>query len=95
MSPEPQESQGLGEPDPVDPVTPNRQPGHGSQPAAHPPTTLYLFGRTGREKEEWFHQFLSASLDGARRERDRWKKRGDARPVNRAGRREREASLMY
>uniref|UniRef100_A0AAY4BDB7 SMP-LTD domain-containing protein n=1 Tax=Denticeps clupeoides TaxID=299321 RepID=A0AAY4BDB7_9TELE len=24
-------------------------------------TTLYLFGRTGREKEEWFHHFLSAS----------------------------------
>lgn len=23
--------------------------------------TLYLFGRTGREKEEWFQQFLSAS----------------------------------
>ncbi|XP_059892570.1 testis-expressed protein 2 isoform X1 [Gadus macrocephalus] len=84
VSPEPQESQGLGEPDPVDPGTPNRQPGHGSQPAPHPPTTLYLFGRTGREKEEWFHQFLSASLDGAGRERDRWKKRGDGRPVNRA-----------
>ncbi|XP_041940950.1 testis-expressed protein 2-like [Alosa sapidissima] len=25
------------------------------------PTTLYLFGRTGREKEEWFQHFLSAS----------------------------------
>lgn len=23
--------------------------------------TLYLFGRTGREKEEWFQRFLSAS----------------------------------
>ncbi|CAN9510792.1 unnamed protein product [Ophioblennius macclurei] len=23
--------------------------------------TLFLFGRTGREKEEWFHRFLSAS----------------------------------
>ncbi|XP_074512902.1 testis-expressed protein 2-like [Sebastes fasciatus] len=25
------------------------------------PVTLYLFGRTGREKEEWFQHFLSAS----------------------------------
>lgn len=25
------------------------------------PITLYLFGRTGREKEEWFQHFLSAS----------------------------------
>lgn len=25
------------------------------------PVNLYLFGRTGREKEEWFQQFLSAS----------------------------------
>ncbi|XP_020498234.1 testis-expressed protein 2 isoform X1 [Labrus bergylta] len=35
------------------------------------PTTLYLFGRTGREKEEWFHHFLRASLDTEREhERD-------------------------
>uniref|UniRef100_A0A8D3A9K5 Testis expressed 2, like n=1 Tax=Scophthalmus maximus TaxID=52904 RepID=A0A8D3A9K5_SCOMX len=27
------------------------------------PTTLYLFGRTGREKEEWFRHFLFASVD--------------------------------
>lgn len=27
--------------------------------------TLYLFGRTGREKEEWFQQFLSASAPKA------------------------------
>uniref|UniRef100_A0A8C1JHR8 Testis expressed 2, like n=1 Tax=Cyprinus carpio TaxID=7962 RepID=A0A8C1JHR8_CYPCA len=26
------------------------------------PVTLYLFGRTGREKEEWFHQLFSASI---------------------------------
>ncbi|XP_061080206.1 testis-expressed protein 2-like isoform X2 [Conger conger] len=26
-----------------------------------PPVTLFLFGRTGREKEEWFQHFLSAS----------------------------------
>lgn len=30
------------------------------------PVTLYLFGRTGREKEEWFQHFLSASRTGAR-----------------------------
>uniref|UniRef100_UPI0037E8658F testis-expressed protein 2-like n=1 Tax=Semicossyphus pulcher TaxID=241346 RepID=UPI0037E8658F len=30
------------------------------------PVTLYLFGRTGREKEEWFQHFLSASRAGAR-----------------------------
>lgn len=28
------------------------------------PVTLYLFGRTGREKEEWFQHFLSASCTG-------------------------------
>ncbi|KAJ3600546.1 hypothetical protein NHX12_031527 [Muraenolepis orangiensis] len=32
-------------------------------PEPHPPDTLYLFGRTGREKEEWFQHFLSASRD--------------------------------
>ncbi|KAM3598818.1 uncharacterized protein V6R79_022997 [Siganus canaliculatus] len=30
------------------------------------PATLYLFGRTGREKEEWFQHFLSASRAGAK-----------------------------
>ncbi|XP_041851881.1 testis-expressed protein 2-like [Melanotaenia boesemani] len=29
------------------------------------PVTLYLFGRTGREKEEWFQHFLLASRAGA------------------------------
>ncbi|XP_041714764.1 testis-expressed protein 2 [Coregonus clupeaformis] len=33
-----------------------------SKPAANLTTTLYLFGRTGREKEEWFHHFLSTSM---------------------------------
>ncbi|KAM9393160.1 testis-expressed protein 2-like [Pholidichthys leucotaenia] len=28
------------------------------------PITLYLFGRTGRDKEEWFHNFLSVSKAG-------------------------------
>lgn len=26
------------------------------------PVTLYLFGRTGREKEEWFHRLFSVSI---------------------------------
>lgn len=30
------------------------------------PVTLYLFGRTGRDKEEWFQHFLSASKAGSR-----------------------------
>ncbi|XP_034566857.1 testis-expressed protein 2-like [Notolabrus celidotus] len=30
------------------------------------PVTLYLFGRTGREKEEWFQHLLSASQAGAK-----------------------------
>ncbi|XP_049320651.1 testis-expressed protein 2 isoform X1 [Astyanax mexicanus] len=33
---------------------------HPPSKASHP-TTLYLFGRTGREKEEWFYHLLSAS----------------------------------
>ncbi|XP_046888667.1 testis-expressed protein 2 [Hypomesus transpacificus] len=32
------------------------------RPASDLPATLYLFGRTGREKEEWFHRFSSASM---------------------------------
>ncbi|XP_069012081.1 testis-expressed protein 2 [Embiotoca jacksoni] len=36
------------------------------------PAVLYLFGRTGREKEEWFRHFLFTSMDTEReRERDR------------------------
>lgn len=35
----------------------------GSKQSHDPPTTLYLFGRTGREKEEWFHHLLLASMD--------------------------------
>uniref|UniRef100_A0A3Q2XBM2 Testis expressed 2, like n=1 Tax=Hippocampus comes TaxID=109280 RepID=A0A3Q2XBM2_HIPCM len=42
--------------------------------ARDPATTLYLFGRTGREKEEWFHHFLLASTD-TEREKDRDKPR--------------------
>jgi len=55
----------------------------GTEPGASPnlcsskqtqdsPTTLYLFGRTGREKEEWFHHLLLASKDTeSEKERDR------------------------
>lgn len=32
-----------------------------SIPSHRSPATLYLFGRTGREKEEWFQHLLSAS----------------------------------
>uniref|UniRef100_A0A096ME42 Testis-expressed sequence 2 protein-like n=1 Tax=Poecilia formosa TaxID=48698 RepID=A0A096ME42_POEFO len=32
-----------------------------SIPSQRSPATLYLFGRTGREKEEWFQHLLSAS----------------------------------
>lgn len=35
------------------------------------PTALFLFGRTGREKEEWFHHLVHASMDTEReQERD-------------------------
>lgn len=30
------------------------------------PVTLYLFGRTGREKEDWFQNFLLASRTGTK-----------------------------
>lgn len=33
----------------------------GSSSASSKDLTLYLFGRTGREKEEWFQRFLLAS----------------------------------
>lgn len=32
------------------------------------PVTLYLYGRTGREKEEWFQRLDSASRAGASRD---------------------------
>ncbi|XP_078125778.1 testis-expressed protein 2-like [Sander vitreus] len=34
----------------------------------HLPVTLYLFGRTGREKEEWFQHFMSAAKRSVSRE---------------------------
>ncbi|XP_037318676.2 testis-expressed protein 2 [Pungitius pungitius] len=39
-------------------------------PDPDPPTTLYLFGRTGREKEEWFRHFLFASTEAEAERRD-------------------------
>ncbi|XP_053564071.1 testis-expressed protein 2 [Bombina bombina] len=33
----------------------------GTKPTGHREQVLYLFGRTGREKEEWFRKFLLAS----------------------------------
>lgn len=36
-------------------------PEHGGSSSSSRDLTLYLFGRTGREKEEWFQRFLSAS----------------------------------
>ncbi|KAM4526334.1 testis-expressed protein 2 [Fundulus diaphanus] len=41
------------------------------RPASTAPVRLFLFGRTGREKEEWFHHLLLASTDAeAETERD-------------------------
>ncbi|XP_071390922.1 testis-expressed protein 2-like [Centroberyx affinis] len=42
------------------------------------PVTLYLFGRTGREKEEWFQHFLSASRAGAKSSLSREESKMDA-----------------
>ncbi|KAM4524156.1 testis-expressed protein 2 isoform 1-T2 [Odontesthes bonariensis] len=43
-----------------------------SQQTQDSPTTLYLFGRTAREKEEWFRHLLLASMDTeSEKERDR------------------------
>lgn len=51
-----------------------------------PTTTLYLFGRTGREKEEWFHHFLLASVDTERDQEKEGEKPG--RCVFRSGMRD-------
>lgn len=54
-----------------------------SKPVNDPPTTLYLFGRTGREKEEWFRHFLFASMDTEREKETDAQRPG--RCVSRAG----------
>lgn len=50
-----------------------------SKDAQDLPTTIYLFGRTGREKEEWFRHFLFASMD------TEWEKERPGRCVSRSG----------
>ncbi|XP_029384256.1 testis-expressed protein 2, partial [Echeneis naucrates] len=65
----PQEDEGgraeecRGEAPGAEPTSPKQ---NSLNPANDPPTTLYLFGRTGREKEEWFRHFLFASTDKER-----------------------------
>uniref|UniRef100_A0A8C5R3Q8 Testis expressed 2 n=1 Tax=Leptobrachium leishanense TaxID=445787 RepID=A0A8C5R3Q8_9ANUR len=39
----------------------SKKPVDGSKPVGHKDQVLYLFGRTGREKEEWFRKLLLAS----------------------------------
>ncbi|KAG7507717.1 hypothetical protein JOB18_042576 [Solea senegalensis] len=53
------------------------------KPVHDPPTSLYLFSRTGREKEEWFRHFLFASVD-TKREKEAEGQRRD-RCVSRSG----------
>lgn len=70
------------------------QPKGSSKPVHDVPATLYLFGRTGREKEEWFHHFLFAAVD------TEMEKQHSARCVSRLGMRNpsnciREGFYMY
>ncbi|XP_022598082.1 testis-expressed protein 2-like [Seriola dumerili] len=68
------------EPGGVEPTSPKQS---SCKPVHDLPTTLYLFGRTGREKEEWFRHFLFASIDTEREsERDRQR---PGRCVSRSG----------
>jgi len=39
----------------------SRKPQDGAKNTSQKDQVLYLFGRTGREKEEWFRRFLLAS----------------------------------
>lgn len=64
----------------AEPVNPRQS---SSKPVSDPPATLYLFGRTGREKEEWFRHFLFASMD-TEREKETDKQR-PGRCVSRSG----------
>ncbi|XP_022077069.1 testis-expressed protein 2 isoform X1 [Acanthochromis polyacanthus] len=50
---------------------PGGEPASPKPSSSKHPTILYLFGRTGREKEEWFRHFLFASMEAEREERDR------------------------
>lgn len=60
----------------ADPTSPQKS---SSRQVHDVPTTLYLFGRTGREKEEWFRHFLFASTDTER------EKQRPSRCVSRSG----------
>ncbi|KAM7371055.1 hypothetical protein PAMP_010553 [Pampus punctatissimus] len=67
-----------------EPRTEPANPGQSSsKPVSDPPTTLYLFGRTGREKEEWFRHFRFASMDIARE--NKTNKQKPDRCVSRSG----------
>ncbi|XP_070783323.1 testis-expressed protein 2 [Enoplosus armatus] len=75
-----EESRGEEEPG-AEPASPQQQ--SSSKHVHDLPTTLYLFGRTGREKEEWFRHFLFASMDTEReKEMDRQR---PSRCVSRSG----------
>ncbi|KAM9837987.1 testis-expressed protein 2 [Aulostomus maculatus] len=47
-------------------LEPGTESSSSSETVSDHPATLYLFGRTGREKEEWFRHFLFASMDTKR-----------------------------
>lgn len=78
-----------GEEPGVEPATPGQTP---SKPVRDPPAALFLFGRTGREKEEWFRHFLFASVD-VKREKDRDRQR-PGRCLSRPGRRDVNNALV-
>ncbi|XP_029312355.1 testis-expressed protein 2 [Cottoperca gobio] len=65
-----EESRGVEEPG-AEPASPQQS---SSKHVHDLPMTLYLFGRTGREKEEWFRHFLLVSTDTERgKDRERQK----------------------
>ncbi|XP_037133435.1 testis-expressed protein 2 [Syngnathus acus] len=58
-----QEESGRRSEDSQEVEQPRTTPTSSYQHFSEPRKTLYLFGRTGREKEEWFRHFLLASTD--------------------------------
>ncbi|XP_041077432.1 testis-expressed protein 2-like isoform X2 [Polyodon spathula] len=67
----------------------SQEGGQPAQPPSHRDPTLYLFGRTGREKEEWFHRILLASrlkLDA---------KKASSLPGNKPGKESSSSSLWF
>ncbi|XP_056286625.1 testis-expressed protein 2 isoform X2 [Pseudoliparis swirei] len=68
----PREDEGGGRPEESRGEEPGSERTSSSKHVCDLPATLYLFGRTGREKEEWFRHFLFASMDPEEgKERDR------------------------